>query len=187
MSETVTGNKPTAVLPAASEAEQDTVVVPSGKSRSPAVDAGVAKGWRQFTNDWRAQFRGEARVKRDVDVTPADLAAHHVVAWGDPESNALLARMRGKLPVKWDRNRIRIGKTEAASADHVPSFVAPNPLNPGRYVVVNSGPTFLSWQGTNARQTPWLPDWALWKLASDGSSHVDRAGFLDELWKPYAE
>ncbi len=158
------------------------VVVPTGKSRLPAVDAWVQKSWRQFTNDWRAQFRGEPRVKRDVDVTPADLAAHHVVVWGDPDSNALLARMRGKLPAKWDRNRIRIGTNNVASADHVPSFIAPNPLNPMRYVVVNSGHTFASWQGTNARQTPWLPDWAVWTLSPDEAPRVESAGFFDERW-----
>ncbi len=163
------------------------VVVPTGRSRLPAVDAWVQRGWRQFTNDWRTQFRGEPRVKRDVDVTPADLAAHHLVVWGDPDSNALLARMRGKLPVAWDRKHIRIGSTEIASADHVPSFVAPNPLGPDRYVVVNSGHTFATWQGTNARQTPWLPDWAVLALPANGDARVERAGFFDERWKPYAE
>ena len=36
---------------------------------------------------WRRQFRGEARVKDDADVTDADIAAHNLVLWGDPRSN----------------------------------------------------------------------------------------------------
>jgi len=64
----------------------------------------------------------------------------------------------------------------------VASFIAPNPLNPDRYVVVNSGHTFAAWDGTNARQTPRLPDWAVWTLDGEGA-RVMRAGFFGEDWK----
>ena len=37
---------------------------------------------------WRRQFRGEARIKDDKDVTEADIAAHNLILWGDPGSNS---------------------------------------------------------------------------------------------------
>ncbi len=43
---------------------------------------------------WRRQFRGEARVKDDKDITDADIAAHNLILWGDPSSNAILAQDR---------------------------------------------------------------------------------------------
>jgi hypothetical protein len=49
-------------------------------------------------------------------------------------------------------------------------------------VVVNSGHTFAAWNGTNARQTPWLPDWAVFSLAGDRPT-VNAAGFFDEAWQ----
>ncbi len=160
------------------------VVVPTGRSRLPAVDAWVQGGWRKFTNDWRAQFRGDVRIKRDVEVTPDDLAAYNMIVWGDPDSNRLLQRMQGHLPVDWGRRTLAVGQAKFAVAEHVPSFIAPNPLNPAHYVVVNSGHTFASWEGTNARQTPRLPDWAVWKLREGAPPVVEQAGFFSEKWGP---
>ncbi len=56
---------------------------------------------------WRRQFRGEARVKDDKDISDADIAAHNLVLWGDPSSNAILAKIADKLPVKWDKDGVR--------------------------------------------------------------------------------
>jgi predicted esterase len=158
------------------------VVVPSGKSRRKEVDDWVQASLERFLTDWRAQFRGEPRVCRDVEVSAADLERYHVVVWGDPDSNRLLGRMRGRLPVRWDRRGIRVGGTGEVMEGEVASFIAPNPLNPDRYVVVNSGHTFAAWDGTNARQTPRLPDWAVWALDGEGA-RVMRAGFFGEDWK----
>ena len=51
---------------------------------------------------WRKQFRGEARVKDDTDVTDADIATSNLVLWGDPVSNKMLAKIADKLPIRWD-------------------------------------------------------------------------------------
>ena len=60
-------------------------------------------------------------------------------------------------------------------------FIFPNPLNPKRYVVVNSGFTFAAaGSGSNAQQTPRLPDYAVLEVA--GSSVV-LADFFDEQWR----
>jgi hypothetical protein len=53
------------------------------------------------------------------------------------------------------------GKTYAA-ATHAPILIFPNPLNPRKYVVLNSGFTFREADYlSNARQTPKLPDYAI--------------------------
>ena len=158
------------------------VVVPTGPMSGP-VDAWVDRQWRQFTNDWRGQVRGECRVVKDVDVTADDLRDHHVVVWGTPKSNRLMARMTRKLPLVWDGESVRHGKREVARGKVVPVLIAPNPLSPDRYVVVNSGHTFASWDGTNARQTSRLPDWAVLALEGGGGSRVVEAGFFDEAWR----
>jgi dienelactone hydrolase len=158
------------------------VVVPTGPASGP-VDAWVDRQWRQFTKDWRGQFRGECRVVKDVDVTAEDLRDHHVVVWGTPQSNRLLARMARKLPLRWEGERIRHGQREVARGNVVPVLIAPNPLSSDRYVVVNSGHTFAAWTGTNARQTPRLPDWTVLVLEGGGGSRVVEAGFFDEDWR----
>ena len=71
----------------------------------------------------------------------------------------------------------------------MPILICPNPEQPTRYVVINSGFTFREYDYlNNARQTPKLPDWALVDV-SDGANFQDpgkvkHAGFYDERWKP---
>jgi len=160
------------------------VVRPTGKAWHPAVAKWSEAALAQFLVDWRAQFRGEARVKNDVEVTDLDCEGSDLILWGDPGSNQVLERIRRKLPVAWNRSTVRIGSLSAPAVASVPAFICPNPLNPERYVVVNSGHTFAAWNGTNARQTPWLPDWALFALKDDGAA-VTAAGFFDETWRAH--
>lgn len=157
------------------------VVRPTGKAQNVITGRWIAARLVKATNDWRAQFRGEARVKDDTQVTDADIAAHNLVIFGDPRSNKLLARIAEKLPIKWTSQSVQVGGKPFPAATHVPVFIFPNPLNPKRYVVVNSGFTFAAaGLGSNAQQTPKLPDYAVLDVA-DGS--VALADFFDEQWR----
>ena len=69
----------------------------------------------------------------------------------------------------------------------MPLLIYPNPLNPERYVVLNSSFTYREYDYlNNARQVPKLPDWAIYDAASPATSQrpgklID-AGFFDERW-----
>jgi hypothetical protein len=137
---------------------------------------------------WRAQFRGEARVKADADVSDADIAAHNLVLWGDPASNKVLAKIADKLPVKWSAEGVQLGKQKYKPDGHALVLIYPNPLNQKRYVVLNSGFTFREYDYlNNARQIPKLPDYAVIDLATPPNARtpggIATAGFLDEDWK----
>jgi hypothetical protein len=101
----------------------------------------------------------------------------------------LIRRVSSGLPVAWDAETIRLGGHSVPSTGHVPVLIYPNPLNPTRYVVLNSGFTFREYDYlNNARQTPKLPDWALLDVSSGATSQhpgqVVVAGFFDEHWQP---
>jgi hypothetical protein len=147
----------------------------------------VTTEMRHAVDHWRRQFRGEARVKDDKDVTEADIAAHNLILWGDPSSNAMLAKIIDKLPVKWNKNGVRLGDERYAADHHVPVLIYPNPLNPKRYVVLNSGFTFREYDYlNNARQVPKLPDFAVVDIDIPVSSRtpggIVAAGFFTEDW-----
>ena len=98
-------------------------------------------------------------TKRSRD---ADIAAHNLILWGDPSSNSLIARIAAKLPVQWDKGAVRVGSESFGAGHHVPVLIYPNPLNPKRYIVLNSGFTFREFDYlNNARQVPKLPDFAV--------------------------
>ena len=129
-------------------------------------------------------------MKDDTDVTDADIAEHNLVLWGDPSSNAVLAKIADKLPIAVDgRRRRRSATRRTPPATHVPVLIYPNPLNPKKYVVLNSGFTFREYDYlNNARQVPKLPDYAVIDVTTPPTSRYPGqgrvgAGFFDEKWQ----
>ena len=138
---------------------------------------------------WRRYFRGEPRVKDDSAITDDDIKNSNLILWGDPSSNRLLARIADQLPIKWSAKEIKVGDKTYDATKNVPVFIYPNPLNPSRYVVINSGFTFPQYAGTsNSLQTPKLPDWAILDLDVPlaervGGKGVVAANFFGEKWE----
>lgn len=137
---------------------------------------------------WHDVFRGDAPVIDDSALTAADIANKNLILWGDPSSNRVLAKILPQLPLQWTSAALTLrGKTYDA-ATHAPILVFPNPLNPNRYIVINSGIDFRAdGYGNNAFQTPKLPDWAIVDLTVPPGPRwpgkIADAGFFDEAWK----
>ena len=165
-----------------------TFVLPTGQSLNERVGKWALSESEHAIAHWRKQFRGEALVKRDADVTDTDIAESNLVLWGDPSSNRLLARVAEKLPVRWTAEQVRVGDAAFPAAHHVPALIYPNPLNPRRYVVLNSGFTFREFDYlSNARQVPKLPDYAVIDVDVPPSPRapggIVKAGFFGEQWQ----
>ncbi|MEO7274192.1 MAG: prolyl oligopeptidase family serine peptidase [Vicinamibacterales bacterium] len=163
------------------------MVQPSGSSLSPALGRWAKEQADYAISEWVHFFRGEPRVKADTAVTAADIAAHNLVLFGDPSSNAIYKRLASRLPIRWTAAGVVVGG-QTYSPDHAPVLVFPNPLNPKKYVVINSGFTFHD-QSNNDMQSPKLPDWAVVDITKPGNNyrylplHVAAQGFFDEAWR----
>ncbi|MFT5408518.1 MAG: pimeloyl-ACP methyl ester carboxylesterase [Verrucomicrobiales bacterium] len=162
-------------------------VAPTGEDPTKFGDWERAERARAITH-WRQQFRGDARVKSDKEVSEKDIADHNLVFWGNPSSNALLAKIADQLPIKWDAKTIRVGDKSYDAKSHALIMVYPNPLNPERYIVLNSSFTYREYDYlNNARQVPKLPDWAIIDLSEKSGSQrpgrIAAAGFFDESWQ----
>ena len=164
------------------------IVVPTGQAWNESIGRWTTNEVAKAVAEWRSQFRGEPRIKRDDEITEADAAANHLILWGDPHSNKWIGRLADKLPIIWDAKSVRIGKQSFTSTQHLPVLVYPNPLKPQRYVVLNSGFTFAHPRSSsNADQTPKLPDYAVVDIdgppAVGVNGEVVAAGFFDEQWR----
>ncbi len=133
-------------------------------------------------HDFSKWLRGEPRVKDDRAVSSSDIANNNLILYGDPWSNSVIAKIIGKLPIQWSKERITLAGRTVDAATHAPVLVYPNPLNPSRYVVINGAHSFSDsdWQGTNANLYPHIGDYA---LVSVGDNQVAHSGFFDERWK----
>jgi pimeloyl-ACP methyl ester carboxylesterase len=163
------------------------MVTPTGTPLNSQVGAWVKAEQAHAITHWRIQFRGEARVKQDTEVTPEDIAQHNLVLWGDPASNRILAQIAEKLPIRWSASEVRLGEKTFSADAHVPVFLFPNPLNPKKYVVINSGFTFREYDYlNNARQISKLPDFAVIDTRTPVSARfpgkVVEADFFTEAW-----
>jgi len=163
-------------------------VRPTGKAMNDKVAAWSASELNRAATQWRQMFRGEARIKDDTAITDADIAGSNLILWGDPASNTVLARLIAKLPITWNAQTIKVGEQSFTSSGHAPVMIYPNPLNPKRYIVINSGFTFREAHYlTNSQQTPKLPDWAVIDLSTPPGprtpGRVATAGFFGERWE----
>jgi dienelactone hydrolase len=164
------------------------MVRPTGAPLNEKVGAWTTAEMAHALDHWRKQFRGDARVKDDTAVTDADLAEHNLILWGDPQSNALLKRLADKLPLHWSGAGVKAGPQSFDASHHASVLIHPNPLNPKKYIVLNSGFTFREYDYlNNARQVAKLPDWAVVDLRTPPNSRwpgaIAAAGFFGERWE----
>jgi pimeloyl-ACP methyl ester carboxylesterase len=145
-------------------------VRPTGQPAEPAINKLSLARLDEFRKTWDKFLRGDIRIKDDRDVTPEDIRNHNLVLFGDAGSNSLMARVLPKIPV-----RIKAARNQMLTA------IYPNPLNPSKYVVLNSGHTFgeKEFRGTNALLYPRFGDWAV----LDENGGLITAGFFDENWR----
>jgi dienelactone hydrolase len=166
-------------------------VRPTRKPLSEASAKWTREQAEYAISEWIHFFRAEPRVKNDTDISSDDIANNNLALFGDPSSNAVYHRIADRLPIRWSASGVTVG-TEKFDANHAPVFIFPNPLNPKKYVVINSGFTFHD-QSNNDMQSPKLPDWAVVDMTKPGNNYgylplfVDSQGFFDEMWKVTTE
>ena len=156
-------------------------VRPTGDAWSSGAQEYGKKTLDRFTAEFAKWMRGDPRVKDDRAVSQSNIADYNLVLFGDPASNSLIARIAGKLPIGWTKTEITMGSKKFSAAEHIPVLIYPNPLNPKRYVVINSGHTFgeKEFRGANALLFPRLGDYAV--MAPDGAVVI--SGFFNENWQ----
>ena len=163
-------------------------VKPTGAPLSPALGAWTKREFDHAVAQWRGVFRGDTVVVDDNKLSAAQIQASNLVLWGDPSSNAVFKKIADKLPVKWTAAGVEFGGKKYGP-NSAPLLIFPNPLNPQKYVVLNSGFTFnrAAASGTNSQQTPKLPDWAIVDTSVPPDDKfpgkIEDAGFFDEQWK----
>jgi len=160
-------------------------VKPTGTPWNAGANAQALRELAHFDRVHSKYLRGHIRVKDDKDVTDADLKKYHVVLFGDPGSNRLIAKLAGRLPLRWTRQSFILGGKSFESDRYLPVLIYPNPLNAAKYVVLNSGLTVDDRDyPASDYLTPRLGDFAVVKIQDvPGMPEPVVAGLFDENWK----
>jgi len=143
----------------------------------------------RFSREFAQWMRADVRVIDDDALDEETIARNHLILFGDPGSNGIIKRILEQLPVEWTVDRLQIGSRTWSAADHGVSLIFPNPLNPSKYVVLNSGQTFheRDFRASNAWLFPRLGDIAVQKFSSGKNGGFDEqtvwADVFDANWK----
>jgi len=147
----------------------------------------VARRWSR-PKGWIVDYP----VVDDDEVTDEMIEERALVLIGPPSSNSVHARVADRLPIRVTDEAVVVGEREHRGAQVGAVFVAPNPLNPDRSVLVIAGPHPLgTWRATELPDI--LPDYVVfdervspardqWACGGTGCEYRDH-GFFDMRWR----
>jgi len=160
-------------------------VRPTGTPWNDAVNQQALRTLARFDRLYAKFLRAHPRIVDDKDVTEADFAKYHVVLFGDPGSNRWIAKLNGKLPLRWTKQSVTLGHEQFAAADCFPALIYPSPLAPSRYLVLNTGLTIDDRGYRGDYGMPQIGDFAVMKVKEGGDlGEPLMAGLFDENWEP---
>jgi hypothetical protein len=160
------------------------LVRPTGTPWNNAVNQQALRTLAHFRKQWGKYFRGHPLVKDDKDVTVADMSKYHIVLFGDPGSNRVMAKVMAKLPVQWTKESVTLAGKSYPANENFPAMIYPNPLVYGKYVVLNTGLTIPDSEYNADYGMPRWGDYAIVKV-KDAADMPDlvTAGLFDEQWR----
>lgn len=160
------------------------LVRPTGTPWNAAVERQELRALARFDRLYAKFLRAHPRTVDDKDLTEADFKKYNVVLFRDPGSNRWIARLNGKLPVKWTAKKLTAAGRDYDAAEYYPAMVYPNPLSPAHYVALNTGLTIEDREYRGDYGMPRLGDMAVLKV-KEGSdtAEVAWAGLFDESWR----
>ena len=136
---------------------------------------------------WKSYANGDYEVKTDMDIAVQDIMNYNLVLFGNPKTNAFVARINEKLPIKFKDEGICVGSQRFAGNDASLIMIYPNPLNPTRYVLLNSSTTVKGMGNIKKLYNRWvmLPDYVVFNNAfvEEGWKGYLAAGFFDKNWQ----
>ncbi len=135
----------------------------------------------RFGREFDKWMRGEIRIVNDSEVTVEMMKDSHLILFGDPGSNKLLNGMLEQLPIEWNRQEITVGGKSYPVEKHGLAMIYPNPLNPHKYIVINSGMTTheQDFKASNSWLFPKLGDIAILNFKKTDKGYEETTTWAD--------
>lgn len=159
-------------------------VRPTGAPWSQALNDWSRWTLERFSNEFDHRLRGRVPTVEDHQLTDDQIQSKHLILFGDPGSNSVLAKVIDRLPIKWTRDQIEFNGQSYSTSNHAVALIFPNPLNPRKYVVINSGHTFheSEFQKSNANLYPYLGDFGVIQFEPHSTSGYQESILSSDLF-----
>ena len=108
----------------------------TGKAWNPAVQEWSEATLKRFAYEWNRYFRGDLPIRNDTDVTAEDIRRCNLILFGDPSSNAVMAK--GEIVITASRYVAQVvrkqHKVDPARIRIIPRGVDPMVFDPDTVV-----------------------------------------------------
>lgn len=138
-------------------------VTPTGTPQSKEHSAWVEWTLERFRTEFDQWMRARLPEVKDSDLNDEQFRNNNLILFGDPSSNSVLMKVLPGLPIQWEGKAITVNGIRYDTSTHGLCMIFPNPYNPRRYVVINSGHTFhdKDFKASNSWLFPRLGDIAV--------------------------
>src|SRR6185295_12209974 len=128
---------------------------------------------------WRQDYFQDCLHKKDDEITDRDIEDKNLILFGNDQTNGLIKRVIGQIPLKFSADRIALGNRVYQGADLGVRMIYPNPLNKKRYIVIIGGNhmTNLPFEEKCLAIEGWY-DFMVWKPQQKDQILVD-IGYFD--------
>jgi len=146
--------------------------------------AAAAKRAAEALADWRPRSRAMWKVLADTDVTPAMMAAQDLVLVGSARTNAVVAKLAARLPLRDDATGVFAGARRVAGPDASYRLACASPAAPERYLLVyGAGSAAALDRLLPSRRDPFRPSVSADYLVFDADGSVKLAGLFRNAWR----
>ncbi len=141
-----------------------------------------AEAW---VDRWERFCDGRPRIRTDEELAKRDIEGSNLILFGTPQTNSVMARVVGSLPIKIGDHKYQVG-TRVYQGDKLGlAMVYPNPLAPKRLVVIFTGEVWGRRLGVN-HMFDELPDYIVYDTSAQEYDDTDQhlcAGLFDAHWQ----
>lgn len=141
-----------------------------GTEREAGANRYAAEQIQKHMLDWYEQ---SVPIRKDFEVSEAELRTHEVIFVGRPETNSALAAWQTKIGLKYDAGVFSVEGKEHASESEALMWVAANPMDRKHLVMVMAGNSPLETVRL-AAQAPQSEQFVVYRAGKEVSSGFDK-------------
>ena len=153
-----------------------------GTQGTPEQNLAIRGNLEEFEADWRESYFVDCPTKKDTEITDEDIRDKNLIVFGDADTNSLIKRVAGGLPIRGVSQGISIEGKTVGGDQLAYIFVSPNPLNLKKYIVeigMNQWKAVKGWRLHLPRNG--VCDYFVFDLQKPAPRLID-AGYFDRVW-----
>lgn len=107
-----------------------------GTQGTPLQNLAIQGDLEELRADWRESFFVDCPTKIDTEVTEDDIRGKNLFLIGDVNTNSIIKRIADKMPLQITPQGISIEGKSVSGDQLAYVYIAPNPINLSKYVIV---------------------------------------------------